>query len=108
MKLSAGEWEFVSGMFDTREPGEKLILREVREETGLNGKIEKVGEVFSYMEGKIRWVVIPYLVSVTSDRVKLSSEHVKYAWINKKDIKKYDEENGDDFLQKDLIALKLG
>lgn len=105
MKLSSGQWEFVSGMFDTRETGETLILREVKEEAGLEGKIEKTGEVFIYPEENIRWVVVPYLVRVTDIKVSISSEHVKYRWVYKKDIKKFDKENGDDFLQQGLSRL---
>ena len=43
---SPGKWQTVSGFIKEHEPAEKTVLREVKEETGLDGKIEESGKVF--------------------------------------------------------------
>jgi 8-oxo-dGTP pyrophosphatase MutT (NUDIX family) len=98
-KQSPNEWEFVSGSFDVFESAEELVLRECLEEAGLKGEIEATGTLFEYMDKDIRWIIIPYLLSVNFDVVKLSDEHTEHIWVDMEEIQQYDELNGDNYLE---------
>ena len=88
-------WEFVSGFLGEREAAEDAVLREVKEETGLVAKIKKPGEMFKIEDDGQNWIIIPFLVEVDSDKIKLDSkEHTEYRWIDPKDIKNFDTVKG--------------
>lgn len=89
-----GLWEIPSGK---REPSEKTIdgcKREVKEETGLKVKVGNQIGIFEYRVEKpeeIREVTqINFLVKPIGEvKVKLSSEHQKFAWITEAEIDNY-------------------
>ncbi|MBI2671853.1 NUDIX hydrolase [Candidatus Woesearchaeota archaeon] len=82
-RFSPNEWEFVSGFIKEHENAEDCVLREVKEETNLKGKIVKSGQVFETEDKYGRWIIIPFLITVKSDKVKIDiKEHSEYKWIN--------------------------
>jgi len=85
-KHNPNEWEFVSGKIESGELAEEAIIREVVEETGLEGEIIKSGEVLEWIEEGIRWIVVPYLINVLEHNVTLSKEHTEYEWKTRKEI----------------------
>jgi len=88
-------WQPVSGFIGERESAEDAALREVKEETGLDGKIAKSGEIFNVTDQWGRWIIVPYLISVDSDKVKIdTNEHSEYRWINPDEIKNFDTVKG--------------
>lgn len=89
-RFAAGKWENVSGFLKEFETAEDCMIREIKEETGLNGKIVKLGNVFEAIDEEARWIIIPYLCEVESDKVRLSEEHEDFAWIKPKYFKRYD------------------
>ena len=100
------KWSFCSGFVKEFEAAEDTALREIKEETGLTGKIIKKGRIFQVndkLKGKA-WIAIPFLCEVKSAKVKLDHENSKYRWINYEDIKKFDNVPG---LEKDLKVLGL-
>lgn len=105
-ELSPGEWEFISGSFDTPETGEEILHRELSEEAGQTGQIVGTGKTFEYMEGETRWVVVPYLVVTDNQDVRLDGkEHVEYKWVDRNEIAEFDRINGDNYLE--MICEKL-
>lgn len=88
-KHSPNLWEFVSGFLRKGESAEEAILREIKEETNLKGKIKKSGKPFEAKDIWGRWIIIPFLISVKSDKIKLSREHSEYKWIKPKEINKF-------------------
>jgi 8-oxo-dGTP diphosphatase len=102
---SPNKWQPVSGFIGEREAAEDAVLREVKEETGLKGKIIKVGKVFEVSDNWGRWVIMPFLVSVETDRVKIDkTEHSEYKWVKPKEIKHFDCVAG---VKEDLEAVGL-
>lgn len=102
---SPGKWQPVSGFIGEREPAEAAALREVKEETGLSGEIIKSGQVFEVTDDYGRWVIVPYLVRVTSDDVTIDpNEHDEYTWIVPADIDQFDTVAA---AHQDLTALGL-
>ena len=82
------------------------MLREIKEETGLNAKIIKKGKLFQKSDrtkGK-HWVIIPFLCKVKSKAVKLDHENAEFRWVDYSEVKSYPTVPG---LEKDLKVLGL-
>lgn len=89
-----------SGKFDVAggrvEPGQKFdesLLREIKEETGLDVRIGRpffVNEWRPNVRGE-QWQIVGTFFECFSDsnKVKLSSDHSEFAWIEPEDYKKY-------------------
>lgn len=100
------KWSFCSGYVKEFEPAEATVLREIKEETGLNARIINKGKLFQTIDKKKKknWIVMPFLCKVNSRNVKLDHENVEFRWVNYKDIDKYPMVPG---LEKDLKVLGL-
>ena len=83
-KFDPDKWEFISGFIDTSESAEEIILREVFEETSLNGKIIKTGKPIELIEeNSTRWIILPFIVEVNSSKTKLNkNDHQELRWVN--------------------------
>ncbi|MEA2004536.1 MAG: NUDIX domain-containing protein [archaeon] len=98
-------WQGVSGALKEREAAEDAVLREVKEETGLDSWIIKDGGIIDVTDKYGRWIVFPFLVSVESDDVRMDeNEHTDYKWIDPDEIEDFDCVVG---TIKDLTALGL-
>jgi len=100
------KWSFCSGYVKEFEAAEDTVLREIKEETGLDAKIIKRGTLFENEDKKKgkKWIVMPFLCRVNSRKIKLDHENTEFNWIDFKDIKNYDTVPG---LKKDLKILGL-
>lgn len=97
------KWDCVGGHLLAEESAEECILREAREETGLNVRIKRHGAVFEYFDKYGRAVGIPFLLQADSSRVALS-EHTDYKWVSLHELKDY---NCVPEMKRALVALKL-
>ena len=100
------KWSFCSGFVKEYDSGEATVIREIKEETGLDAKIVKTGnivEVLDEEKGK-KWVVAVYLCSVDEDSVKLCHENVEFKWVLASELKDYGFVPG---LSKDLKSLGI-
>ncbi len=97
-------WSFCSGFVKEFEPAEKSILREIKEETGLNAKILKTAEPIVVVDKNKRWVVAPFLCESNSDKITLDHENTEYKWIRPEEAKNY---NGVPAFLKDLELFSL-
>lgn len=89
-KFSPDQWEFISGFMDTKESAEEIILREIKEETRLDGRILKIAEPFSLIEEGIRWIVLPYSISVRSKNYKHNpADHSEMKWVSTQELETY-------------------
>lgn len=84
-----GVWSFCSGFVKEFEPAEKSVLREIKEETGLQVKIIKTADPIITVDKNKRWVVAPFLCKADSDKVVLDHENIEFRWINPKEATNY-------------------
>ncbi|MEK6937396.1 MAG: NUDIX domain-containing protein [Nanoarchaeota archaeon] len=98
-------WEFVSGFIKDHQSAENTMLREVKEETGLDGELIKSAKSFEVNDKYGRWIIIPFLIKVNSNNIKVNpAEHTEFKWIDINEIDKF-ETVAD--LKKDLKVLGL-
>jgi 8-oxo-dGTP diphosphatase len=90
-RTSPNKWQTPSGFLKATESAEEAILREVKEETALEGSIKRSGKVFEVTDEWARWIIVPFLVSVNSNKVFIDrSEHSEFKWINIHEVSQYD------------------
>ena len=83
------KWDCLGGHFLAEESGEDCIIREAKEESGLDVRIKQSARVFEFRDQYGRAVGLPYLLESDSDDV-IVSEHSRFDWINPKKLSKYD------------------
>ena len=98
-------WGPPGGRLEPDEDPNKGILREVKEETGLDVAIMTPVGVWhgSYRDSIL--VSIDYLAENTSGEVKLSNEHSEFRWSSIEDLRNHNPKLGDtktSFLLKDF------
>lgn len=87
LKYGAGHWDFPKGHIEKNESEIDAVLREVREETGMNNLLIISGfrKVINYMfmkEGRlVRKEVVFFLGEANEKLVTLSPEHLDYVWL---------------------------
>lgn len=89
-------WELPSGKKELMETSENSLLREVKEEAGLDIKIIMPFFVFDYQIEKPEEIrdstQINFLATLVdkNKKIKLSSEHQNFAWIREDEIDQYE------------------
>ncbi|KXK11078.1 MAG: Nucleoside triphosphatase NudI [Microgenomates bacterium OLB23] len=78
-----GDWDFAGGNVLFGELHNESIVREVKEETGLNvTHLEPIQVVSRYNEkAAIYYLIINYRVRAAVDTITLSHEHTEYRWV---------------------------
>ncbi len=88
-----GMWELPSGKREFFESSHDALVREIKEEAGLDIEIVQPCSVFEYKIEKPNEIrdstQINFVVTSNTSEVKLSEEHQNYAWISKDKIDKY-------------------
>lgn len=86
-------WELPSGKREYFESSHDSLIREVKEETGLDIKIIQPCSVFEYKIEKQTEIrdstQINFIVTSDSSEVKISDEHQNFAWISESKIERY-------------------
>lgn len=97
-----GVFGFPGGHIEDESP-EKAALRELLEETGLNGKLLRTGESFTLDTEDGVFRIYPFLVLV-EDELELNPEHTDYEWIEPGELENFDTVEG---LDTDLERLDV-
>jgi len=80
-KNFTGQWETPGGKLHPGEAFDAALIREVKEETGLDIVLESAVGVTEFELPKIRVVLLHMWARTHSKDVKLSDEHAEYAWL---------------------------
>jgi len=89
-RFAPNKWEFLSGFVEEKESAENTVLRELEEETKLNGKIIKTAESFTFIDDEARWVVIPFLIEVKNKKIIINNnDHSEAKWINIEELNNF-------------------
>jgi len=87
LHYGAGHWDYVKGQVEPNEAERDTVMRELKEETGIvNGRfVEGFRESIHYVYRRhgvtIFKEVVFYLVETLEREVRLSYEHIGYAWL---------------------------
>jgi len=91
-KFAPSEWEFISGFIDSDGTAEEILLREIQEELHVKGSIKKTLEVFSTTDSEARWIIVPFVVELSTGDIQLNKkDHSEFRWILENEIKQYPE-----------------
>lgn len=90
-----GLWELPSGKKEELEEAEASLLREIKEEVGVDVEVIIPVSVFNYQIEKPDEIrdstQINFLVKIKGDQeVHISKEHQNYAWVGIDELGKYD------------------
>lgn len=107
LRYGYGHWGFVKGKVEEGENEKETILREIREETGIEevdfveGFRERISYYFKRGDKQIHKEVVFYLARTNEEKVTLSREHKDYSWLKyEKAIDRLSYENTQDILKK--------
>ena len=102
-KFAPGQWEFISGFEEPGESPHKTALRELLEETGLDGTILKSGMPYVIKDKEGKWTNVPFLVEVSHPRFRINDfDHSDLRWVSKEELGVY----GDLHFQEDVKELR--
>ncbi|MFH1235736.1 MAG: NUDIX hydrolase [Parcubacteria group bacterium] len=69
------KWNCVTGYIKEKEPAEEAALRELKEETSLEGVIIRTSEPHFIEHDDTRWIIVPSLISVENIEHMKVDEH---------------------------------
>ena len=87
LNYPSGHWDFVKGNIEEGEMLKETVLREIKEETGISdvnfvdGFEDKI-EYYYQRDGElVHKEVFFFLAKTNTNHVKLSHEHLNFAWL---------------------------
>ena len=91
LKHTTGNWLLPGGKINKGENSIEGLSREINEETGIKDfKINKILDVNSWIENDKGSYVVTFLINIPKMQdVKLSDEHIEYAWVGLNDLDNY-------------------
>lgn len=84
---SSGFWNFPGGKIEEDEVKQDAALRELSEETSLEGEILESGSPYISSGELGYWRIFPFLIEVSGE-VELSHEHSDFSWIELEELEK--------------------
>lgn len=107
LHYKAGHWGFVKGHRESGESIKQTVIRETKEETGiedlqfLNGFKEKINYFFKRSGETVHKDVVYLLAKTKTKQIKLSKEHQDFKWLSYEEARKQlTHENAKKILEK--------
>lgn len=91
-----GQWSIPGGLVELGESTEQTLVREVKEETGLEvesaGLIDVVGNAVRDEAGKIKYhfVIIDYLTKIKGGTLKAGTDAEELKWVDLAEVERLD------------------
>jgi 8-oxo-dGTP diphosphatase len=91
-----GKWSIPGGLVELGESVEQTVIREVKEETGLEVEkpehVDIVDNVIRDENGEIKYhfVILDYFVKLKSGVLKAASDAEELGWVSLDEVEKYD------------------
>ena len=88
LKYPGGHWDFVKGKMENSEDPKETAIRETKEETGImdieyiDGFKDKISYSFYIGKNEINKEVIFFLGKTETTTIKISHEHLDFAWLD--------------------------
>ena len=80
-------WDLPGGILDHGEEADRGVMREIKEETGLDIIVPRVFHTIARANSLgEHWITIYFFAKATSEDVKLSWEHDEYRWIESHEL----------------------
>jgi ADP-ribose pyrophosphatase YjhB (NUDIX family) len=93
---SKGKWTIPGGLVELGESPEQAVIRETKEETGLDVENPRLIDVVSNVDldekGKVKYhyVIIDYFVHVKNGTAQASSDAAELRWVPFEEVERYD------------------
>ena len=93
---SKGKWTVPGGLVELGESMEQAVIREVKEETGLEVYEPRLVDVVNYVSlgerGAVRYhfVIVDYVVTVKCGKPKAASDADALKWVSFSEVEEYD------------------
>jgi len=93
---SRGKWSIPGGLVELGESVEQAVIREVKEETGLDVEaprlIDVVDNISLDAKGKVKYhyVIVDFLVNIRCGLAKAASDADELKWVPLSEVEEYD------------------
>ena len=107
LNYPSGHWDFVKGKMEEGESPHQTVIREAKEETGIedldlfSGYEEEIRYDFQFEGELIHKKVIFFLAKTKTEKITISHEHQDFVWLSYEDaMKKTTYDNARSILSK--------
>ena len=83
------KWEFPGGKVEAGESAEQCILREIKEELGIDILVLRKMKAHAYNNGKLQIRLIPFRCEMLTGEIVLA-EHARYLWLKREELSDLD------------------